>query len=345
MLEYDYAKFAKVDSSMTKRPPITSTPPWRNIEFFDPDALSEAVTSSCLEHHQLGSGAFRGNLYARELDGCQLNSGFHNRALLARGNMPRQAIIVGTVLEACQDGRISGLRFGRRDLVCFPAGAELDYIMPAHTHWVTLQMPVDWITHLLDDETQQALFETTHVLPASRPGVAGVVRLLGRSMVARPETPILSFHGWESLLAERLQRLASEEIAGAECRRCSSRADQTALLRRFDATVKDRLSDPLRISALCQNLDVSQRTLEQVFKDRLDLTPQRYLRLLRLHAARRVLMSCAGARDGVAVAAASVGFPQPGRFSAYYCEHFGEQPSETLLGASRRWGYVAKDRI
>ena len=318
-----------------------SAPVLRRLEIFDPDALAESVAHSCLEHLQLRRGTFQGNLLARNLGGCMLNSGRHDRTLLARGEMPQRAIVFGAILNAREAGCISGSRFGPRDLICYPAGSELDYIQPAGTHWVTLQLPEERLLDLLGAEHEDlALFTTMRVLPASRPGVAPLVQLLERLLTAGPLAPRrVAYEGlyeWEAQLAERLRQLTMSLGQDTASRRNARIADRMRLLRSFEAMVRDQLSAPLRVPALCQALGVKQRTLEQIFRDQLGVSPYRYVQLLRLHAARRDLLAGAAERDGIAAVASAAGFAQPGRFSVHYRAHFAESPSATAATAARR---------
>jgi AraC-like DNA-binding protein len=316
-----------------------SDPALRRLEIFDPDALAESVTHGFLEHLQLRPGAFQGTLLARDLGGCVLNAGRHDRMLLARGELPPRAVVVGAILKAREPGCISGSRFGPRDLICYPAGSELDYIQPAGTHWVTLQLPEERLLDLLGaehDYEDRALFTTTRVLSASRPGVAALVQLLERLLVAGSPAPSHGSCEWEALLAERLRQLAMSLDQDTASRRNARIADRMRLLRSFEAMVRDQLSAPLRVSAVCQALGVKQRTLEQTFRDQLGVSPYRYVQLLRLHAARRDLLAGAADRDGIAAVASAAGFAQPGRFSVHYRAHFAEPPSATAAAAAGR---------
>ncbi len=84
------------------------------------------------------------------------------------------------------------------------------------------------------------------------------------------------------------------------------------------------------IAELCRVARVSERTLRYAFRDQLDLSPLAFLRRLRLHAARRELLSAAGAVPRVTDVANRQGFLELGRFAADYHRLFGELPSEAL---------------
>lgn len=90
------------------------------------------------------------------------------------------------------------------------------------------------------------------------------------------------------------------------------------------------LDEPLHVSALCQTLAVSERTLRKAFHKIHGLPPCRRLRMLRLAQARRALLSADSRRITVTEIATCFGFVELGRFSVEYRKMFGESPSQTL---------------
>jgi transcriptional regulator GlxA family with amidase domain len=66
------------------------------------------------------------------------------------------------------------------------------------------------------------------------------------------------------------------------------------------------------------------------------MSPQRYMRAERLEGARRALSQKDGQPTTVTGVATRYGFYELGRFAATYRNAFGEAPSETLRGTTRR---------
>jgi len=91
---------------------------------------------------------------------------------------------------------------------------------------------------------------------------------------------------------------------------------------------------PVHISELCSALKVSRRSLHRAFADTLGIGPAAYLRRRRLSAIRSILGRCDTATSSIGDLAFEYGFPETGRFAAYYRAHFGETPSETLRSRS-----------
>jgi len=86
----------------------------------------------------------------------------------------------------------------------------------------------------------------------------------------------------------------------------------------------------LYVTDLCRVAAVSERTLEYAFKEVLGLSPMAYLTRLRLHRARKSLLSATPRSTTVAAEALKWGFWHFGEFSRAYKACFGEAPSETL---------------
>jgi AraC family ethanolamine operon transcriptional activator len=103
------------------------------------------------------------------------------------------------------------------------------------------------------------------------------------------------------------------------------------LVDQAESLVLANVQVPVEIAALCQALDVSERTLRKAFQKVHRLPPCRRLRWLRLSHARRALMSVGG--SSVTEIATGFGFVELGRFSVEYRKIFGERPSETLRQA------------
>jgi AraC family ethanolamine operon transcriptional activator len=76
--------------------------------------------------------------------------------------------------------------------------------------------------------------------------------------------------------------------------------------------------------------NVSERTLRSVFCEVFGMPPLRYLRLRRLHQARKSLRILSPSETTVAAIAAKYGFWDFGRFARDYRHVFGELPSQTL---------------
>jgi AraC family ethanolamine operon transcriptional activator len=90
------------------------------------------------------------------------------------------------------------------------------------------------------------------------------------------------------------------------------------------------------VSEASTHLGVPERTLRAAFQSCYGLSPVKYLRILRLHQARHLLLTHCPDQTSVTQIASEVGFWELGRFSRDYRKLFGELPSETLRKPIRK---------
>lgn len=87
----------------------------------------------------------------------------------------------------------------------------------------------------------------------------------------------------------------------------------------------------IRLSQLCTEAGVSERTLRSIFKEVFGVGPNRYLLLRRLHLVRAALALSNPETASVSEIALRFGFTDSGRMASEYHRLFGEYPSMTLM--------------
>jgi AraC-like DNA-binding protein len=81
---------------------------------------------------------------------------------------------------------------------------------------------------------------------------------------------------------------------------------------------------------LCRVAAVSERALQNAFREVMGLTPRAYLTRVRLHRVREALLVGTQGSTTVSAEALKWGFWHFGEFSRAYKNCFGELPSDTL---------------
>lgn len=109
-----------------------------------------------------------------------------------------------------------------------------------------------------------------------------------------------------------------------------TRQAQSAIVKAVEDYAMAHTGDRLYVTDLCKFASVSERTLENVFKEVLGLTPMTYLARLRLHRVREALLAANPGSSTVSTEALNWGFWHFGEFSRAYKQCFGELPSDTL---------------
>lgn len=93
----------------------------------------------------------------------------------------------------------------------------------------------------------------------------------------------------------------------------------------------DNHSQHHTVEALCQNLHITRRTLQNSFQEVMGMSPLHFIRSLRLNAVRQALRSEERVEESIQDLAAEWGFLNLSHFSYDYKRLFGETPSQTRL--------------
>ncbi|SFZ98616.1 Transcriptional regulator, AraC family [hydrothermal vent metagenome] len=92
----------------------------------------------------------------------------------------------------------------------------------------------------------------------------------------------------------------------------------------------DHMDAPVNIASLSFKHHISEKSLQNAFKSLFGFTPQRFFRLTKLNLVHHELIQSDPNEVSVMRVAQKWGFKHMGKFSRYYTELFGENPSVTL---------------
>lgn len=104
---------------------------------------------------------------------------------------------------------------------------------------------------------------------------------------------------------------------------------RTSILKKAEEMMRKNIYSDLTILDICQELNVSQRTFEYIFKDFYEISPKNYFKKLRLNALRQFLHQNPQTTS-IYETAEDFGFYHRGQLARDYYQLFGELPSETL---------------
>lgn len=146
-----------------------------------------------------------------------------------------------------------------------------------------------------------------------------LVRLLDSPQDAKILAPLIQREIiYRALVGEMGPRMREFVSAGSQAHRVS----------RVIAVLKDRFSEPLRVRELAENVNMSESALYHSFKQITRMSPLQFQKKLRLHEARRLMLS-----EGLEAATASyrVGYESPSHFSREYTRMFGAPPRADVV--------------
>lgn len=118
---------------------------------------------------------------------------------------------------------------------------------------------------------------------------------------------------YRALVGEMGARMRDFAVVGSQAHRIA----------RVIEELKERFAQPLRVRELAETVNMSESTLYHTFKEVTRMSPVQYQKKLRLHEARRLMLS-----EGLEASTASyrVGYESPSHFSREYSRMFGASP-------------------
>jgi AraC-like DNA-binding protein len=163
------------------------------------------------------------------------------------------------------------------------------------------------------------------------------MRTLRRQIVELTQTVANNLEeGSDSFCFKTIIRKSIDRISQAICRDASLAADSydqhhspSQLLSGVREIFEESGQEKIYLYELCQKLGVSARTLQVTFQQAYGISPMRYLKLRRLHAARARLYTTSPEEVSIKKAALENGFFDRSRFAEDYRKLFGILPSET----------------
>lgn len=146
-----------------------------------------------------------------------------------------------------------------------------------------------------------------------------LVQLLDSPLDARMLAPLIQ--------REILYRALVGEM-GPRIRDFVSADSQSHRISRVIAVLKHRFAEPLRVRELAEEVNMSESALYHGFKQVTRMSPLQFQKQLRLHEARRLMLS-----EGLEAATASyrVGYESPSHFSREYSRMFGAPPRADVI--------------
>jgi AraC family ethanolamine operon transcriptional activator len=297
-----------------------------SARFDDFDEMAAAVASWDVEYEQVGRGRFFGRMDLASTSRIQFLHERWSLGILNVGSTPDHAVTFGLPISMAGGVYHCGALLTLGQIGVHQAGPELHFLAGR---------PLDLLSVVVDEALLaehlriRFRFEPASLVAPSRLPLTGPPDGVARA----------------GALITLLSRLLQGGLAGQAQRQLEERAleillrgiaspvprdflNRERIARRAEHFARTRLHDPPSIRDLCMATACTERSLHHAFLESFGMPPARYLRILRLNAARRALLS--GHAGSVTAAATDFGFFHFGRFAQDYRGLFGETPSETM---------------
>jgi AraC family ethanolamine operon transcriptional activator len=307
-----------------------------------PEDMRETTRGLDVETVQLEPGKLRGSITHLGIGNLGISTGRFDAEVRMRGALHRDTVMVAMRMDGA--GRVTqwwqDVLPG--DVGVFPAGIEFDSIHSGGAPYLAVSLHLPELSSMLGGEDgldDPAFWNTKGIYhPDPRTGEVMRRRLTEiMSDVERRETAP-SAHSADFLQRTIIEAFVVSLMSALPQDSRRSWHTGARLVTEAEDYVDAASGRPVHISELCSALKVSRRSLHRAFADTLGIGPVAYLRRRRLSAIRSVLKQCNPATISIGDLAFEHGFPEPGRFAAYYRAHFGETPSETCVSRMGKRG-------
>ena len=321
---------------MPSRPDV-----WQNMRhsvtsvFSEPDDFEAAMhAEGSASLVTTASGRLHAKLTQVGLNGMRLLDVHESVSRVAFIKAPDNMILVSLSLSRWPNWFWNGQEVQAGELI------TLGPCETAHTrtngaiHWCAIWLVFDEFARL-----SQALVGTPIDVPRElcrwRPPPVALRQLSSLHQIAikavqvdpHPVGAVDAAHGLEQQLLQAVTRCLA---GGSRPPAIATRVQSRDLMLRLEELLAGHLTANLDVRAVSAALGVSERLLRQRCVEALGMSPNRYLWLRRMHAARLILRKAPEGETRIAEVAQRCGFRNPGRFAGAYKSLFGEQPSATL---------------
>lgn len=287
---------------------------------------------------QLSAGRFLAKLEFAQVNGILLTHERWSKRIFATGATPRDYVALAGI---CADREFlyCGASIGEQVVSCGLDGTDVEFVtQDGADHWVIL-VPVDMLTNHLGEEVAADLLPKGRSL-TSEPRL---VRQLGSLVVSivtqlRDNSSYCTDCLLLGVLQSQLLAAVTEFLACSDNEGKLVTARKRYLACRRALSYAETLRQPISVCDLALLAGVSRRTLQIGFRELLDMSPQRFLRHIRLNGMHRDLRRAIRGRDTVTEIAGQWGFQELGRIAAEYRHLFDENPSATLARHTPLYG-------
>jgi AraC family ethanolamine operon transcriptional activator len=307
------------------QPGVGSALGFDSAMFSDVDEQAAALTGWNQSYLQLSGGGFRGAIQRVDLGPVRLFMEGLGSTVYQNGQLQPGVLALGVPLHCDGNSVFCGAPSRRDMLHMFSGHSGFEFRTGSDHVMMGLELEPE-LTNTLYPWGHGALARNEAGLRATDPHALESLRQVMLMLFETAHTAPAMFSlpalraGMVDTLVERVTAL---NLAATNTD--SSHDVHWQLVQQTRALVQGQLHQAPTVGALCMELGVSRRTLQNAFQRILGVSPLAYLRAIRLGAVRQALKTA----SSVTEAATDMGFWHFGHFAKDYQAMFGELPSQT----------------
>ena len=278
--------------------------------FQDIDAQAEQLVGFDQHYQQLDAGPYAGAFLTCENEGVAVSVEWTNRTLYQQGAGAHGMISAVLLLHEgrCRASRLNGGPLTTDHIVLLGEGAPFDATLEAGAVPVVVSIPAT------EGSANELIEGRASCINA--PDLATRFRSLAKAAANGERTTVTE--------------ISSTTLMALALSSPSERRRSIDIFREACSVLVGDQTTQQSVASVARSVGVSRRTLDEVFKANVGVTPGRFRKVSRLNRARRLIET---GQHSVTTAACLSGLHHLGRFSQDYNELFGVLPSVALKRA------------
>ena len=285
-------------------------------------------------YEQISAGSFHGSVRVLNLGPIQVLQEFTNQALHQTGALHPGQLALGLPRGLQGNAMFCNRACSEANAIVFSGATPFEFVSPGGLEMLDFVVERSCLAEFFTDEEHERLTEQLaqpHLRAVSAHDRARLPVLLADVQLLLAQDPragddpvrvadmVRDLAGAiASVLLDGASRDLGESLSYQRRAKVVHQARERVMASGADGSVT--------VEDLCRELAVSRRALQYSFQEVLGVSPQHYLRGVRLNGARRAIKHSSAVSD----AAVAWGFWHFGRFAQDYKALFGELPSQTF---------------
>jgi len=304
--------------------------------FDDPFPYQNALQGGVVEVFPVARGNFYAKMTQIDFGRLWMTSAREELSRVAHSALSAKRVFISFLTDANQlPAHYCGLEVSSKQIVVGVPGSTRHVQIHGPCRWSGMSITPDDLSAASSALIGRELWPgtVTHLVHPHPANMARLVRLHEAARKLVETAPEILGHpevvnALEQELIDAMVRCLAEDT---KVHVSSGWRHHSEIIKRFEEVVAVNSDRPLHVSAICTATGASERVLQNSCQEHLGMGPIRYLRLRRLHLARRALSCADPASTTVTQIATRYGFWELSRFAVFYQGLFGEPPSVTLL--------------
>lgn len=307
-----------------------------HVEFSDIEIFSSVTSGWDIDFRLLEAGPFKADLLQFVSREFHFASTGMNRKVDQQGASPESFWTFAVLMTPLSEFQWHGACVGMNEIMVYKPFSEINTISKNPFRVLIYSVPEERLERLCDDlgyDSVLNILRSTDKVKCN-PSDVNIFRqelfkidTFFRAAYINGSDNKIGLSENESGVLEALIRCLVNS-------RCSTKTKQKKLkdhaLRQVLACIEMQLGETLTVTGLCQVAGVSDRTVQQAFKEHYGISPKTYIKTLRLNHLHRQLAKMRPEKVSISKLASQYGFWHMGQLARDYRALFGELPSETL---------------